>query len=73
MTSFTLLLSNRFNSPPVPYGFDNNSRKSDILDDSMLAHVAQNSCGREVNNVSDQSRSLLRSLLILQRNLWLYF
>ena len=42
--------SHRFDSRPTPFGFDNNSRKSDILDDSALAHVVQNPCGRDVNN-----------------------
>ena len=34
----------------MPYGFDNNTCKSDILDDSALAHAAQNSSGKVVNN-----------------------
>ena len=42
--------SHRFDSHPTPYGFDNNSRKSDILDDPTLAHVVQNPCDRDVNN-----------------------
>ena len=42
--------SHRFDSRPSPYAFDNNSRKSDILDDSILTHVVQNPCGRDVNN-----------------------
>ena len=42
--------SHRFDSRLTPYGFDKNSRKSDTLDDSTLAHVVQNSCGRDVNN-----------------------
>ena len=42
--------SHRFDSRPTPYGFDNNSRKSDTLDDSMLAHVVQYPCGRDINN-----------------------
>ena len=37
-------------SRPTPYGFDKNSRKSDTLDDSTLAHVVQNPCSRDVNN-----------------------
>ena len=42
--------SHRSDSRPMSYAFDNNSRISDILDDSTLAHVVQNPCGREVNN-----------------------
>ena len=42
--------SHRFDSRPTPYRFHNNSRKSDILDDSTLAHAVQNPCGRDVNN-----------------------
>ena len=42
--------SHRFDSRPSPYAFDNNSSKSDILDDSILTHVVQNPCGRDVNN-----------------------
>ena len=34
----------------MPYGFDNNTCKSDILDDSALAHAAQNPSGKVVNN-----------------------
>ena len=39
-----------FDSLLTPYGFDKTSRKSDTLDDSTLAHVVQNLCGRDVNN-----------------------
>ena len=42
--------SHRFDILLTQYGFDKTSRKSDTLDDSTLAHVVQNSCGREVNN-----------------------
>ena len=42
--------SHRFDSRPTPYRFHNNSRKSDILEDSTLAHAVQNPCGRDVNN-----------------------
>ena len=42
--------SHRFDSRPTPYGFNNNSRKSEIFEDSMLAHAVQNPCGRDVNN-----------------------
>ena len=42
--------SHRFDSRPMPYGFDKNSLKSDTLDDSMLAHIVQNPCGRDLNN-----------------------
>ena len=34
----------------MPYGFDNNTGKSDILDDSTLAHGVQNPGGKDVNN-----------------------
>lgn len=34
----------------TPHAFDNNSRKSDILDDSIFTQVVQNPCGRGVNN-----------------------
>ena len=39
-----------FDSRPMPYAFDNNSRKSDSLDDSTLSHVAQNACVGGVDN-----------------------
>ena len=42
--------SHRFNSSPMSYGFDNNGRKSDILEDSTLAHAVRNPRGRDVNN-----------------------
>ena len=42
--------SHRFDSSPMSYGFDNNGRKSDILEDSTLAHAVQNPRGRGVNN-----------------------
>ena len=42
--------SRKFDSPPTPYAFDNNSCKSDISNDSTLTHVAQNPCGGYVDN-----------------------
>ena len=42
--------SHRFDSLLTPYGFDKTSHKSDTLDDSTLAHVVQNPCGRDVNS-----------------------
>ena len=41
--------SNRFDGFPTPYGFDNKINKSDILDDSTMAHAVQNPCGKDVN------------------------
>ena len=40
--------SHRFNSRPTSYAFDNNSRKSNSLDDSTFSHGVQNPCGVEV-------------------------
>ena len=37
--------SHRFDSRPASYAFDNNSRKSNSLDDSTFSHVVQNPCG----------------------------
>ena len=42
--------SHRFDSRPTPNRFHNNSRKSDILQDSTLSHAVQSLCGRDVNN-----------------------
>ena len=41
--------SNRFDGFPTPYGFDNKISKSDILDNSTMAHALQNPCGRDIN------------------------
>ena len=47
--------SHRFDSLLTPYGFDKTSHKSDTLDDSTLAHVVQNPCGRDVNSFVSSS------------------
>ena len=47
--------SHRFDSLLTPYGFDKTSHKSDTLDDSMLAHVVQNPCGRDFNSFVSSS------------------
>ena len=47
--------SHRFDSLLTPYGFDKTSHKSDTLDDSMLTHVVQNPCGRDVNSFVSSS------------------
>ena len=42
--------SHRFDSRPTSYAFDNNSRKSNSLDDSTFSNVVQNPCGGILDN-----------------------
>ena len=40
----------RFDTRPTPYAFDNNSCKSESLDNSTSNHITQNPCGGGVDN-----------------------
>ena len=64
--------NHRFNSRPASYAFDNNSRKSNNLDDSTFSHGVQNPCGVEAMIIL-LDWSIIESLLVLRKTLWSYF
>ena len=52
--------SRRFDSCPMSYAFDNNSRKTNSSDDSAFSHVAQHRRGESLH-------SFVRSTVIIER------